>query len=108
MRIKLIQGFFVLSLLVGATGCKKWLDVSPKTEVRERALLENEQGFKEAVTGVYIMMGSGSAYGQNLTMGILDAMGQRYNTTNTTHIFYRASRYEYSDATTKQYIASVW
>ena len=108
MRIKLILIFSLLCLLVVATSCKKWLDVSPKTEVRERALLENEQGFKEAVTGVYILMGSGSAYGQNLTMGMLDAMGQRYNTASTSHIFYRASRYEYNDVNTKQYIASTW
>ena len=108
MRIKFFPIVSLLLLLVVITGCKKWLDVSPKTEIRERALLENEQGFKEAVTGVYILMGSGNAYGQHLTMGMLDAMGQRYNTSSTSHVFYRASRYEYSDATTKQYVATIW
>ena len=108
MRLKHLPIVSLLGLTLMTAGCKKWLDVSPKTEVRERALLENEQGFKEAVTGVYILMGSGNAYGQHLTMGMLDAMGQRYNTSSTSHVFYRASRYEYNDANTKQYIASVW
>ena len=108
MRIKFVSIFSLFILLIAATGCKKWLDVSPKTEVRERALLENEQGFKEAVTGVYILMGSGSAYGQHLTMGMLDVMAQRYNAASTGHTFYRAGRYEYNDAFTKGAIANVW
>src|SRR5688572_22657784 len=108
MRIKFAPIISLLCLLIVTTSCKKWLDVSPKTEIRERTLLENEQGFKEAVTGVYILMGSGSAYGQHLTMGMLDAMGQRYNTASTSHTFYRASRYEYNDNTTKGNIASIW
>jgi hypothetical protein len=70
--------------------------------------LETEGGFKDALTGAYISLGQGTTYGQNLTMGFLDAMGQRYNTTSTSHIFYRASRYEYSDASTKTYISSIW
>jgi hypothetical protein len=98
----------LLSVLISATGCEKWLDVSPKTQIRERILFENEQGVKDALTGVYIYMGNGSIYGQHLTMGFLDAMGQRYNTASTSHIFYRAGRYEYNDATTKGYISSIW
>ena len=106
--MKNIGVVLIFAALISATGCKKWLDVSPKTQIRERILFENEQGFKDAITGVYIYMGNGSLYGQNLTMGFLDAMGQRYNTSSTAHIFYRAGRYEYSDASIKNYISAIW
>ncbi len=108
MKLKNNITLALLSLLLLATGCKKWLDVSPKTQIRERVLFENEQGFKEALTGVYIYLSGAAAYGQNLTMGMLDAMGQRYSATATSHIFYRIGRYEYNDASAKTYIANTW
>jgi hypothetical protein len=108
MKMRNITTVLLLALLITTAGCKKWLDVSPKTQIRERTFFENEQGFKEALTGVYIYLSNANAYGQNLTMGMLDAMGQRYNSAATAHIFYRASRYEYNDATTKGYIANTW
>lgn len=96
-------------LLLATTGCKKWLDVSPKTQVRERVLLETEQGYKDALIGVYIhLAGAPNGYGNNLTMGMLDAMGQRYNTSSTSHSFYRASRYEYTDVNVKTNITGIW
>ncbi|HEX7846619.1 MAG TPA: RagB/SusD family nutrient uptake outer membrane protein [Chitinophagaceae bacterium] len=98
----------LLTLLVSAASCKKWLDVSPQTQVRERILFESEQGFKEALTGVYIYLGNASVYGQNLTMGMLDVMAQRYATTATSHTFYRDGRYEYNDANVKGRIAAIW
>jgi hypothetical protein len=108
MRMKYIITTLVFVVATTMTGCKKWLDVSPKTQVSERDLLETESGFKDALIGAYISLAQANTYGQNLTMGFLDAMGQRYNTTSTSHIFYRASRYEYSDASTKAYIANIW
>lgn len=99
---------YLFALLLLMSGCKKWLDVSPKTQVREKILLETEQGFKDALTGVYLYLGGSSAYGQNMTMGVLDAMGQRYNVSSTSHIFYRMGRYEYNDPSSKNYIAGIW
>src|SRR5688572_25118923 len=98
MKLKYSHIIFLLALLISLSSCKKWLDVSPQTQVRERNLLETEQGFKDALTGVYIQMTSGSVYGQNLTMGFMDALGQRYNTASSSHSFYRTARYEYNDA----------
>jgi starch-binding outer membrane protein, SusD/RagB family len=99
-----------LVLLTGAltTGsCKKWLDVSPQTQVRERTLLETEQGFKDAMIGVYLHLGGAGVYGQNLTMGFMDVLGQRY-AVGSTHSFYRASLYQYADVSPKGNIAAIW
>jgi hypothetical protein len=92
---------------LSTSSCKKWLDVSPQTQVRERTLLETEQGFKDAMIGVYLYLGGGQVYGQNLTMGFMDVLGQRY-AVGSTHSFYRASLYQYADVSPKGNIAAIW
>lgn len=73
----------ILSILIlGAaalTSCSDWLDVKPKTNVEEKELFKNEQGFKEALTGIYIDMSKSVTYGENLTFGFIDFLAQRYN-----------------------------
>jgi hypothetical protein len=101
--------FTVLAVfLTAASGCKKWLDVSPKTQVREGEMLKDEQGFKDAITGSYLQLADASLYGQTLTMTFMDVLGQRYNTTNSTSPFYQASIYNYLNDGTKGTIAGIW
>jgi hypothetical protein len=95
-------------VVLSSAGCKKWLDVSPKTEIREGVLLSDEQGFKDALNGVYTLLGGANTYGTNLTMGVLDGMAQRYNASATTHIFYYPARYDYTATSSKNYIAGIW
>lgn len=70
----------VCCLLLLCSSCSDWLDVNPKTNVKEEDLFSTEQGFKEALTGVYIAMCNNSLYGKQLTYGLLDILAQRYNT----------------------------
>ena len=108
MRINTIYLLMVSLLLTAGTGCKKWLDVNPKTEIREGILLQDEIGFKDAITGVYQLLGSGSLYGQQMTMGFMDAIAQRYSVSSSSHVFYQAARFNYEDAKTKAYIDNFW
>lgn len=101
--------YLLLALIaVTTTGCKKWLDVSPKTEIRESILFSDEQGFKDAMIGVYTYLGGASTYGTNLTMGVLDGMAQRYNVSATTHIYYYPARYDYTNTATKNFNNAIW
>ncbi len=109
-RIKLLPIILLLSIITAITGCQKWLDVSTQTSVKETTLFQNEQGFKDALTGVYISLASRSAYGQNLSMGFMSALGQQYNSiTATTHNFYQATKYNYTDGNTQtNYVNTIW
>lgn len=99
----------LVAAMLATTGCKKWLDVSPKTEIREQIIFSDEQGFKDALIGTYTLMGGTNTYGTNLTMGVLDGMAQRYNTTSaTTHSYYYPARYDYTNTASKNYIAAIW
>ncbi|HVI48529.1 MAG TPA: RagB/SusD family nutrient uptake outer membrane protein [Chitinophaga sp.] len=99
---------FLLLIIVTAGSCKKWLDVRPETQVLQKDLLSNEQGFQDALTGVYMKMADSTLYGQSLTMTFLDVMAQRYNINTQSQAFYQASVYNYIDAGTKTNIADIW
>jgi hypothetical protein len=100
--------YLLTALMITTTGCKKWLDVSPKTEIRESILFSDEQGFKDAMIGVYTYLGGSSTYGTNLTIGVLDGMAQRYNVSATTHIYYYPARYDYTNTATKNFNNAIW
>ncbi|MDR6785524.1 hypothetical protein ABIE26_004234 [Pedobacter africanus] len=98
----------LIALGLCCTACKKWLDVKPKTEVSEDVLFQDEQGFKDALTGVYTQMGSRSMYGKELTMGLMDVLSQNYNVSLNTNAYYQAGRYNYADAGIKTKIDGFW
>lgn len=51
------------------TSCSDWLNVEPKTTVKEEEVFSRELGFKEALTGAYIKMASTGLYARNLSYG---------------------------------------
>ena len=63
---------YSMLLLLGAasslTSCSDWLDVSPKTEVREGDLFSSEAGYRNAMSGVYILLGQKPLYGVQASM----------------------------------------
>ncbi|NII29069.1 RagB/SusD family nutrient uptake outer membrane protein [Pseudoflavitalea sp. X16] len=71
-----------LFLLV--TSCKKWVEVTPVTQIEDKDFFANEQGFKEALNGVYLNMGRVAQYGREFTFGMADVIGGMYvlNTSN--------------------------
>ena len=108
MNSKYILYWLLPVCFVFGTGCKKWLDVQPKSEIRERELFTTESGFKDALTGTYQLLATKPAYGGNLTMGFLDALGQRYTTSSSSHVFYYSARYDYTNSGVKSYISNIW
>lgn len=98
-------------LLAGATSCNDWLDVKPETSVDESDLFADEQGFKDALAGVYADMASSSLYGQTTTFGFIDVLGQIYDYDNLESVYhdYHYDRdYNYSNAVVKSRINSIW
>ena len=69
---------YLLTILLGATmllsSCKKWLDVQPRTRVTLNTLYSTEDGFIDALTGIYIQMKSSSLYGKELIYGTMEQL----------------------------------
>ena len=91
------------------TSCKKWLDVRPKTEIKESEQFSTEQGFKDALYGSYQKAADGQLYGANLTFSFLEVLSQGYdNTTKIDHDFFYAATYQYTNAGVTATINSIW
>ena len=98
----------VLTLL-SATSCEDWFDVDPRTEIKESDLFKDESGFFDALTGVYSIMGRSSLYGDELTMGSIDAITQIYYIGyNTAHPLYYMSTVEYENPRVRPAIDAMW
>ena len=71
-----IFGYAALLVCLFCAGCCDWLDVRPKSQVKEEDLFTSEAGFRDALTGIYALMGRVDTYGGNSTMGLLDMLAQ--------------------------------
>src|SRR6187397_1313040 len=84
-KLTLIVVTAVIMLFV--SGCKKFLDVPPKDQVPQSTLLKDEQGFKDALIGVYLGMDKNrSTYGlytTDLSMGMMSTMAYNYDNATT-------------------------
>lgn len=53
---------YFIWLLVGFLGlncsCSDWLDVNPRTEMKEEDMYQSEKGFKNVMNGIYIQVAS--------------------------------------------------
>jgi len=119
MQNKLGMICLLVSVLFIA-GCKKFLDVPPKDKVPQSDLFKDEQGFKDALIGVYLAMDkptNGANYGlytTNLSMGMLSTLAYNYDNATTANVavggtFYNnVVYYVYPDATITQEIDGIW
>lgn len=106
--MKKIIGLFLIGTLT-FTSCESWLDVTPKVNVEEEDLFKNEQGFKEALTGIYIKMSETPLYGREMTYGFIDQLAQRYNNSqNASADYYEETWYTYPSVRTQNYYETFW
>lgn len=92
--------------LLCLTSCNDWLDVRPKSQVKEDQLFSTAQGFRDALLGVYTIMASTDAYGANGTMGFMDVLAQNYTTVGSN--FSDVMAYNYSSDQVKDASSAMW
>lgn len=74
MKLRYIY-IFLASLL--ASGCG-FLDIDTPGIVNNDKMFEDEQGFIDAMDGVYASMAAGDLYGEELSFGFIDEIAQLY------------------------------
>ena len=97
-----------LLTLMSTASCEEWFDVAPRTEIKEDDLFKNEDGFFDALMGVYSIMGRQALYGDNLTMGIPEAIVQNYNIASSAHPLYYAKNFDYENTNARPAISAFW
>lgn len=88
------------------SGCESWLDVNPKSQVKEEKLFRNEEGFRDALSGIYTIMGRTGAYGGPMTMGLVEMLSQTYS--SVARNYEPAPAYNYGDAVIEGDINRIW
>lgn len=107
---KLIKITAVAFMALGLASCTKWLDVSPKTEVKGGVLFSNQAGFRDALIGVYSLMNTPSSYGSDLTMSTVDVLAQTYDNVRSVvgHSYENIAKYNYTDLNVENRFAGIW
>lgn len=98
--------YMILCLSLFAVGCNDWLDVQPKSQVKEEDLFSSESGFRDALTGIYVLMGRVETYGGNSTMGFMDMLAQIYSKVATE--YEDALQYNYKGDYVKGIVDTMW
>lgn len=107
MRFRNILLLFIPVLLF--TACNKFLDVKPKTQIDTDEAFNDEQGFMDALTGVYLKMNDNAVYGKELSFGLTEVLSMQHSRfTNTFHEYYYASQYNYTNAAVRSKIDGIW
>jgi hypothetical protein len=99
-------------LAIGAafSGCKKFLDVTPKTSLSEDQLFTSEAGFQQALSGVYGQLASNNLYADNLSIGFVSALAQNYGTlaTGSAVALQQTQVLNYTSVEVTGYTAAIW
>ena len=100
----MIIGFLLFS------SCKKWLDITPHSQVASEDLFKTQEGFQEALNGVYIRASQGELYGNELTTGFLDVMAQNFtlSTQSDPYSYLQTQKFNFSDANFINRINNTW
>lgn len=97
------------SLVLSLVACEGWLDVQPEATVSAEELFSREEGFREAINGVYTLCTGNMLYGGLASVELQDAFMQNYSYEPLDYTTYaRTAAFDFSDETFKWRLASIW
>ena len=97
---------FIILTLIACTSCKKFLDIQPESDISKEELFTTEEGFKEALNGVYVGFAGTNLYGGNLTVSNLDIMAQNYQFNDVT--LQKIAAFDYTIPSFMGKISVIW
>ena len=108
MTMKLLQAIGIGTLVL-LTSCSKWLDIQPESEIEKDILFTTEEGFKEALLGIYSRGSQADLYGKELTVGSVEVLAQNYNIAVQDKDHYvPTQRFRYHDADFIERKDAIW
>lgn len=88
------------------TSCNDWLSVHPDQEIEDTELFTTQNGFKEALAGVYSSMVNENTYSKEMTFGTLGVLAQEWD--NYPAVYKDLALYDYDAASSQNYIGNIW
>jgi hypothetical protein len=101
--------YIILSAMtvVALSSCEDWLDVNPKSQIKEEDQFSREGGYKDELTGVYTAMSSKSMYGLNMGIGFTEVLSHSYDVDANGSWRY-ANDFDYTNSNVESVISSIW
>lgn len=107
-----------VTVLGSLSSCEKFLEMPVRDKVLQESMFTDEQGFMDALTGVYLAMdkpassGGMGLYTHDLSMGMLSVMANDYSNAATSALgdglYANSFRYDYEQNRVKQEIRFIW
>lgn len=107
VKNKAVMTLLLLLTACFFTSCNDWLDVSPKSQIREEDHFSRESGFKDQLTGVYTRMTTQSMYGLNMGIGFVEVLSHTYDIDPNGRWRY-VNDFNYTESTSESTINSIW
>ncbi|WP_270087870.1 RagB/SusD family nutrient uptake outer membrane protein [Sphingobacterium sp. SYP-B4668] len=98
----------LLGLMLINQSCEKWFDVSPSNEIKAEEQFSSVDGFKDALLGIYIGMGSPNVYGRDMTYNLVDLLSQQYTKLSNTALYFAVQQFDYNYVRSQAQIESLW
>lgn len=99
----------LLTLTISTSSCENWFDVSPKADVKADDLFQDENGFRDVLTGVYALMTTENTYGRQLTFGYVDVLAQYYDRiTKASHEYIKTVNFKYDEPIDQEVLKKTW
>lgn len=90
--------YIIFPAIVLLASCSKWLGVQPVSQISAQELFGSQEGFEEALNGVYTRASQQGQYGDELTYGFLDVLAQNYSIPPGDYLGYlQTTLYNYAD-----------
>lgn len=101
----------LLVLLVGilTTACSKdWLDETSNNKITVEQQFLDEDGFKDALMGVYIGMTTPNLYSKDMTWNLVDLLSQQYATLSTLARYDQVQQFNYRGNQSTDQVDALW
>lgn len=98
-----------ITLVLVSSSCEKeWLDVTANTQIRAAEQFESEDGFKDALIGVYIGMTDPAMYAKDMTWNAVDLLSQQYATLPDLALYGDVQQFEYRTTRSTDQLDALW
>ncbi|MDR2415042.1 MAG: RagB/SusD family nutrient uptake outer membrane protein, partial [Odoribacteraceae bacterium] len=94
------------TLLFPLASCSDWLDVEPRSQVKDAELFSTEAGFKEALAGVYALLVTEALYVKEMRFGMLGVLGHEWDYQNTS--YEDETTYNYDGTNPTNRVGNIW
>ncbi|WP_164111885.1 RagB/SusD family nutrient uptake outer membrane protein [Sphingobacterium sp. xlx-96] len=105
MKFKLV---LIGVMIFVISSCTKFLEVDLINQVDEHKLFSKEQGYVDALSGVYSQISEPNLYGQKLSFELIDVLAQYYDYNTIAENYKELRDYNYKNASVKRDIDGIW